>query len=54
MVFIYVGGTKAAREQWPGNSIPCFRNNKENIALLDSLKDRLDLNVLYLYLESMQ
>ncbi|XP_019850371.1 PREDICTED: uncharacterized protein LOC109581047 [Amphimedon queenslandica] len=27
----------AARKEWPGNDIPCFKNNQENMKKLDSL-----------------
>ena len=33
--------TKAAIEQWPGNNIPTFRNNKKNKEQLDHLVEKL-------------
>lgn len=32
---------KAASEKWPGNNIPTFRNNKENLQQLDHLVEKL-------------
>jgi len=32
---------KAAREKWPGNNIPVFRGNQENMRALDTLVDEL-------------
>lgn len=32
----------AARNEWPGNDIPCFRNNKENTKKLDDLVERIE------------
>ena len=37
---IYKGGGTAAKE-WPGNEIPIFKNNQENLRKLDDLVQKL-------------
>ena len=32
----------AARKVWPGNDVPTFRNNKENLKKLDELVEKLE------------
>lgn len=32
----------AARKLWPGNEVPTFRNNKENLMKLNELVDKLE------------
>ena len=34
--------TAAARKLWPGNDVPTFRNNKENLKKLDELVEKLE------------